>query len=77
MSIFPTLPGTACLRAGLRADAAAARLRLAAGLEALIDRKSFYRLADLGVQARHSGDDWFGFWSGGQFFPAIPASEMP
>jgi len=36
MSIFPTLPGTACLRAGLRADAAAARLRLAAGLEALI-----------------------------------------
>jgi hypothetical protein len=48
-----------------------------AGLEALIDRKSFYRLADLGVQARHSGDDWFGFWSGGQFFPAIPASEMP
>lgn len=34
-------------------------------LEALIDRKSFYRLVDLGVH--HDG--WFGLWSCGAFFP--------
>lgn len=44
-----------------------------AGLEALIDRKSFYRLAELG--AHHDG--WFGLWSGGSFFPMIPSGEMP
>lgn len=36
-----------------------------AGLEALIDRKTFYRLADLGEE--HEGV--FGVWSQGQFFP--------
>lgn len=44
-----------------------------AGLEALIDRKSFYRLVDIGVH--HDG--WFGLWSGGQFFPIIPSDELP
>ncbi|KAA8611432.1 DUF1285 domain-containing protein [Salipiger aestuarii] len=34
------------------------------GLDALIDRKTFYRLADLGVQ--HDGR--FGVWSQGEFF---------
>ncbi|EDZ46217.1 conserved hypothetical protein [Rhodobacterales bacterium Y4I] len=43
-----------------------------AGLEALIDRKSFYRLAELG---EHHGD-WFGVWSGGEFFPLIPSAEL-
>ncbi len=43
-----------------------------AGLEALIDRKSFYRLVDIG--AHH--DDWFGVWSGGQFFPVIPSADL-
>lgn len=42
-------------------------------LEALIDRKSFYRLVDLGVH--HDG--WFGVWSGGQFFGIIPSDELP
>lgn len=41
-------------------------------LEALIDRKSFYRLVDLGVH--HEG--WFGVWSGGQFFQIIPSDEL-
>jgi hypothetical protein len=41
-------------------------------LEALIDRKSFYRLVDLGVH--HNG--WFGLWSKGQFFPVIPSDEL-
>ena len=44
-----------------------------ADLEALIDRKSFYRLVDLGVH--HDG--WFGVWSGGQFFGIIPSEELP
>lgn len=43
-----------------------------ANLEALIDRKSFYRLVDLG--AHHDG--WFGLWSGGQFFPIIPSADL-
>ena len=42
-------------------------------LEALIDRKSFYRLVDLGVH--HEG--WFGVWSGGKFFGIIPSNELP
>lgn len=47
-----------------------------AGLEALIDRKSFYRLVDLGVHHRHEGADWFGLWSGGVFFPLIPSADL-
>jgi len=41
-------------------------------LEALIDRKSFYRLVDLG--AHHEG--WFGIWSDGAFFPLIRSEEV-
>lgn len=44
-----------------------------ANLEALIDRKSFYRLVDIG--SHHN--DWFGLWSSGQFFPIIPSDELP
>jgi hypothetical protein len=43
-----------------------------AGLEALIDRKSFYRLVDLGSVV----DGQFGVWSGGAFFPFMPAGEL-
>jgi uncharacterized protein len=46
-------------------------------LEALIDRKSFYRLIDLGTQSLHEGVRWFGLWSGGTFFPVIPVAELP
>lgn len=45
-------------------------------LEALIDRKSFYRLVDLGEVATHEGKDWFGVRSGGAFFPMIPAEDL-
>lgn len=47
-----------------------------AGLEGLIDRKSFYRLVDLCAHAQHQGESWFGIWSGGVFFPVIPSHEM-
>jgi hypothetical protein len=42
------------------------------GLEALIDRKSFYRLAEIGT---HEGG-WFGVRSGGRFWPMIPSAEL-
>ncbi|MEM1352705.1 MAG: DUF1285 domain-containing protein [Pseudomonadota bacterium] len=47
-------------------------VRIRADLDALIDRKSFYRLVDLGVHR----DGWFGLWSGGTFFDVIPSQEL-
>ncbi len=47
-----------------------------AGLEALIDRKSYYRLVDIGVNEEVDGERWFGLHSGGQFFPIIPTAEL-
>jgi hypothetical protein len=47
-----------------------------AGLEARIDRKSFYRLIDLGVHEAVEGTRWFGLRSQGRFFPLIPSAEM-
>jgi hypothetical protein len=48
-----------------------------AGLEALIDRKSFYRLVEEGHHAEHAGARWFGVSSGGHFFPIVPSAELP
>jgi len=47
-----------------------------ANLEALIDRKSFYRLVEIGAHEPHEGESWFGLWSGGRFFPIIPSAEL-
>ena len=52
-------------------------LHVRAGLEALIDRKTFYRLVDLGNHASHEGSSWFGVTSAGRFFPIIPSSDLP
>lgn len=41
-------------------------------LWALIDRKSFYRLVDLGEEE----DGWFGVRSGGAFFRIAPAADL-
>ena len=46
-------------------------------LEALIDRKSFYRLVDEGEEADVDGVRWFGVRSKGAFFGIIPAAELP
>jgi hypothetical protein len=46
------------------------------GLEALIDRKSFYRLVDIGEHREVDGTRWFGLRSGGEFFAIIPSVEM-
>lgn len=42
------------------------------GLEARIDRKTFYRLVERGTHR----DGWFGLWSGGVFFAVIPSNEL-
>ncbi|MEO0679996.1 MAG: DUF1285 domain-containing protein [Pseudomonadota bacterium] len=47
-----------------------------ANLEALIDRKSFYRLVDLGEHAAVDGRSWFGVRSGGRFFPILPSEDL-
>ena len=48
-----------------------------ANLEALIDRKSFYRLVEIGEEGVVDGVAWFGLRSGGTFFPIIPMAELP
>ncbi|MEO9820272.1 MAG: DUF1285 domain-containing protein [Paracoccaceae bacterium] len=47
-------------------------VHIRADLEALIDRKSFYRLVELGSHK----EGWFGIWSGGTFFQVIPSAEL-
>lgn len=47
-----------------------------AGLEALIDRKSFYRLVDLCEHETIEGEEWFGVYSKKQFFPIILSKEL-
>ncbi|MEL6594525.1 MAG: DUF1285 domain-containing protein [Pseudomonadota bacterium] len=51
-------------------------VRIRANLEALIDRKSFYRLVEEGEHAEYDGVEWFGVRSGGAFFPIIPSKEL-
>ncbi len=43
------------------------------GLEARIDRKSFYRLVEMGTHH----EDWFGVWSEQRFFPLIKSEDLP
>ncbi|UZD90572.1 DUF1285 domain-containing protein [Cognatishimia activa] len=43
-----------------------------AGLEARIDRKTFYRMVDLGCEQ----DGWFGVYSSGAFFPLISMDQL-
>lgn len=52
------------------------RVMVRADLWARIDRKTFYRLVEIGAQHRIGRVDWFGLWSSGVFFPVIPATEL-
>lgn len=45
-------------------------------LEALIDRKSYYRLVEAGAVEAVAGARMFGVRSGGVFFPFCPAAEL-
>ena len=51
-------------------------VRVRANLEALIDRKTFYRLVEIGAHEEHEGTRWFGLWSQGTFFPVIPSADL-
>jgi uncharacterized protein len=46
------------------------------GLEALIDRKTFYRLVEFGTDHPVEGVEHFGVWSGGVFFPFLPSADL-
>lgn len=50
------------------------------GLEALIDRKSYYRLVEICEHAETDTDAgrerWFGLRSAGRFFPIIPSADL-
>lgn len=47
-----------------------------ANLEALVDRKSFYRLVDIGDTQNIEGTEFFGVWSGGEFFPILQQDQL-
>ncbi len=51
-------------------------IHVRSGLYALIDRKSFYRLIELGCYEVQDGQSWFGLWSHGQFFKVIPSADL-
>ena len=51
-------------------------VRVRANLDALIDRKTFYRLVEAGTHREVDGRSWFGLWSGGTFFPIIPSADL-
>ena len=53
------------------------RGRADAPLEARVDRKTFYRLMELGELRDVDGQAWFGLASGGAFFEVIRAAELP
>ena len=47
-----------------------------ARLEALVNRALFYDLVDLGVVEPFEGQDWFGVWSSGRFWPMALAKDI-
>ena len=51
-------------------------IHIRSGLEALIDRKSFYRLIEICSTNTNNKEEWFGLWSNKNFFPIILASEL-
>ena len=61
----------------LTKDEPAPYIHVRAGLNALIDRKSFYRMIELGChEVQQDGQSWFGLWSKGQFFKVIPSADL-
>ena len=45
-------------------------------LEALIDRKSFYRLVDIATISQINGQDFYGVWSQNIFFPITAVKDI-
>ena len=57
-------------------DEPAPYVHVRAGLDALIDRKSFYRLVDQAVVEQGAGRAELGVWSGSTFFAFRPAEGL-
>ena len=57
-------------------DEPAPYIHIRNGLDALIDRKTFYRLIDIGQPRNHKNEDWFGIISASTFFPIIKSEEL-
>ncbi|MHA1128841.1 MAG: DUF1285 family C-terminal domain-containing protein, partial [Alphaproteobacteria bacterium] len=51
-------------------------VRVRTNLDALIDRKSFYRLVEIGEFTEVDGENWFGVWASGQFYPFSRETDM-
>ena len=57
-------------------DEPAPYIHIRNGLDALIDRKTFYRLIDIGQHKKYESEDWFGIESASAFFPIIKSEEL-
>ena len=57
-------------------DEPAPYIHIRNGLDALIDRKTFYRLIDIGQHKKYENDNWFGIESASAFFPIIKSEEL-
>jgi|TARA_B100001057_G_scaffold189663_1_gene190440 hypothetical protein len=57
-------------------DEPAPYIHIRNGLDALIDRKTFYRLIDIGQHKKYENEDWFGIESASAFFPIIKSEEL-
>lgn len=51
-------------------------VRVRRNLDALIDRKSFYRLVDIATDHPHDGEAWLGVWSSGVHFPIMRSRDL-
>lgn len=51
-------------------------VRVRTNLDALIDRKSFYRLVEIGEFSEVDGENWFGVWASGHFYPFSRETDM-
>ncbi len=65
------------IRVSFREGEPSPYIHVRSGLNALIDRKSFYRLVELGCHEAHKGESWFGLWSHGLFMPVIRSADLP
>ena len=57
-------------------DEPAPYIHIRNGLDALIDRKTFYRLVEIGQHKKLDNDDWFGIESASSFFPIIKSKDL-
>lgn len=64
------------IRVDITGEDPAPYVTIRANLEAKIDRKTFYRMVELGEEQTIESTNWFGVRSCGVFFPMIPASDL-